>query len=363
MRKEGSNEPDGLLVETAFLPVFASLPRPTPEQEVEWSKAGQLLYAAAGFTTAQEGLSHASDIALIRRAAAGGAALIDVVAYPFILDLDAVLKSYPPETFGGYDNHVKLGGVKITLDGSPQGRTGYFTTPYLADGPEGQKNWRGEQGFPQDIVNDWFKRVYDMGLQLLIHANGDAAIDMLLAAHEFAAAGDLAADRRTTAIHSQFARRDQLAKFVESHIILSFFTEHAFYFADAHLRLRGREQTLFLRPMRAAIDMGLHPTNHTDFNVTPLDQMFLVWTAVNRVSRSGEVIGEDQRMTPLGALKAITIKRRISVFRGRHQGLDRGRQACRPGDPRRDPLTVDPMAIKDIKVIETIKEGRTIYAT
>jgi len=59
--------------------------------------------------------------------------------------------------------------------------------------------------------------------------------------------------------------------------------------------------------MRAAIDLGLRPTNHTDFVVTPLDQMFVVWTAVNRVSRSGAVIGADQRVTPLEALKAITI--------------------------------------------------------
>ena len=209
-RKEGSNEPEGLVMETAFLPVFTSLPRPTPQQEIDWSRAAQLRCAAAGFTTAQEGLSHLRDIELMQRAAAGGADLIDIVSYPFILDLDAVLEKYPPETFGRYENRIQLGGVKITLDGSPQGRTGYFTTPYLVDGPEGQKNSGGEPGFPQDTVNDWFKRVYDLGLQLLIHANGDAAIAVLLAADEFAAA-DRGTDPRTTAIHSQFARRDQLA--------------------------------------------------------------------------------------------------------------------------------------------------------
>lgn len=362
VRKEGSDEPDGLLMETAFLPVFASLPGPTAEQEAAWSRAGQLLYAAAGFTTAQEGLSHLRDLELMQRAAAGGADLIDIVAYPFILDLDAVLERYPPETFGRYQNHIKLGGVKITLDGSPQGRTGYFTTPYLTDGPEGQQNWRGEQGFPQDTVNAWFRRVYDLGLQLLIHANGDAAIDTLLTAHEFAAPARRDADRRTTSIHSQFARRDQLAKFVEYQIIPSFFSQHAFYFADAHLRLRGREQTYFLSPMRAAIDMGLRPTNHTDFNVTPLDQMFLMWTAVNRVSRSGEVIGPDQRVTPLEALKAITINAAHQYFEEHTKGSIEVGKLADLVILDANPLTVDPMAIRDIKVVETIKEGRTIYS-
>jgi predicted amidohydrolase YtcJ len=362
LRKDGSDEPDGLVMETAFLPVLESLPRPTAGQEIEWSRAAQLLYAAAGFTTAQEGLSHANDVALIQRAAAGGADLIDVVAYPFILDLDAVLKDHPPDTFGKYRDHVKLGGVKITLDGSPQGRTGYFTTPYLVDGPEGQQNWRGELGFPQSSVNDWFKRVYDLGLQLLVHANGDAAIDALLEAHEFAAAADLSAGRRTTSIHSQFARRDQLAKFAEYHIIPSFFTEHAFYFADAHMRLLGEEQTHFLSPMRAAIDIGLRPTNHTDFNVTPLDQMFLLWTAVNRVSRGGELIGADQRVTPLEALKAITINAAYQYFEEDTKGSIEVGKLADLVILENNPLTVDPMTIKDVKVAETIKEGRTIYA-
>jgi predicted amidohydrolase YtcJ len=361
VRKEGSNEPDGLLMETAFLPIFAALPKPTAEQEVEWSKAGQLMYAAAGITTAQEGLTHAGDVGLLKRAAAGGATLIDIVAFPFILELDAILEQHPAAAFGTYEDHVKLGGVKITLDGSPQGRTAYFTTPYLVDGPDGQRDWCGEMGFPQDTVNGWFKWVYDLGLPLNIHANGDAAIDMLLAAHEFAAADDLDTDRHTTVIHSQFVRPDQLDKYVAYKLIPSLFTEHTFYFGDAHIRLRGRQQADFLSPMRAAIDRGLRPTNHTDFIVTPLDQMFLVWTAVNRVARGGEVIGADQRVTPLEALKAITIDAAHQYFEEDTKGSIEVGKLADLVILDANPLTADPMAIKDISVVETIKEGQTIY--
>jgi len=113
--------------------------------------------------------------------------------------------------------------------------------------------------------------------------------------------------------------------------------------------------------MRAAIDLGLRPTNHTDFVVTPLDQMFLVWTAVNRVSRSGAVIGADQRITPGEALKAITINAAAQYREADQKGsLQVGKLAdlvVLDGNP----LTVDPMAIKDIKVVETIKEGSTVY--
>jgi len=361
VRKEGSTEPDGLVMETAFLPIFAAMPKPTAAQEVAWSRAGQMLYAAAGITTAHEGATHAPDVELMYRAAEGGANLIDVVAYPFILELDEVLAHHPPQEFGSYRNRVKLGGVKVTLDGSPQGRTAYFTTPYLVDGPDGQHNWCGELGFSQDIVNGWFKQVYDLGLPLDIHANGDAAIDVALAAHEFAAADDLGRDRLTVLVHSQFVRRDQLQRYVDYTIIPSFFTQHTFYFGDAHVHLRGKAQADFLSPMRAAIDLGLRPTNHTDFVVTPLDQMFVVWTAVNRVSRSGAVIGADQRVTPLEALKAITINAARQYREADQKGsLETGKLAdlvVLDGNP----LTVDPMAIKDIRVVETIKDGETVY--
>jgi hypothetical protein len=361
LRKPGSNEPAGLVMETAYLPIFASLPKPNADQEAEWSRAGQMLYAAAGITTAHEGATHAAELALMQRAAAAGAHVIDVVAYPFFTDFDAVLEKNPRSTWGRYVNGLKIGGAKITLDGSPQGKTAYFTTPYLTGGPGGEANWRGEPGFPEDEVKAFVKKVYDLGLPLNIHANGDAAIDMVLRAHEFAAAGDLAKQRHVTVIHSQFVRPDQLDKYAAYSITPSFYTEHTYYFGDTHILNRGREQADFISPMRAAIDKGLRPTNHTDFVVAPLDQMFVIWTAVNRISRGGAVIGADQRVTPLEALKAITLHAAYQY------GEEESKGSLEPGKLANlvildgNPLKVDPMAIKDIRVVETIKDGRTIY--
>jgi predicted amidohydrolase YtcJ len=361
VRKPGSNEPAGLVMEMAYLPIFASLPRPDAKQEIEWSRAGQMLYAASGITTAQEGATHAPELALMQRAAAGGADLIDVIAYPFFTDFDAVLAGNPVGTWGKYVNHLKLGGAKITLDGSPQGRTAWFTTPYLTGGPGGEKDWRGEPIVPEEEVKAFVKKVYDLGLPLNVHANGDAAIDELLRAHEFAAAGDLSRQRHVTVIHSQFVRPDQLDRYVAYRITPSFFTLHTYYFADTHILNRGLEQAAFESPMRAALDKGLHPTNHTDFVVAPLDQMFVVWSAVNRISRNGVVIGPDQRVTPLEALKAITI------YAAEQYGEEASKGSLAPGKLAdlvildRNPLQVAPANIRDVKVVETIKEGRTIY--
>jgi len=113
--------------------------------------------------------------------------------------------------------------------------------------------------------------------------------------------------------------------------------------------------------MRAAIDKGLRPTNHTDYNVSPLDQMFVVWTAVNRLSRGGEVIGADQRITPLEALKAITINAAYQYFEENSKGSIETGKLADLVILDQNPLKVDPMAIKDIKVLQTIKEGKTVY--
>lgn len=361
VRKPGTNEPWGLIMETAFLPVVAQQEQMTPEQELAATKAGQLLYAEAGITTAQEGATHLAQLDVLHRATVAGANVIDVVAFPFVVELDKILAAYPVAQWGHYDKGLKIGGVKITLDGSPQGRTAAFTTPYLTGGPGGEKNWKGQLLASQDEINQVFRQVYALNVPVLVHANGDAAVDSLLAAHEFAAADDPTRDRHVTAIHAQFTRKDQLPRFVKYHIRPSFYTLHTYYFAEAHIANRGREQAMYISPMRDAIDLGLHPTNHTDFVVAPLDQMFMLWTAVNRISRGGAEIGPGQRVTPLEGLKAMTI------WGAEQYGEQDSKGSLEPGKLAdlvildRNPLKVEPQAIKDIKVVETIKAGKTIY--
>jgi hypothetical protein len=177
VRKPGTQEPYGLIMETAFLPIMEKADAMTPEQEIEYTKAGQMLYAEAGITTAHEGASHISQIQTIKRATEAGANIIDIVAYPFITDLDKVIDEIPLDNWLKYKNKFKIGGVKITVDGSPQGRTAYFTSPYLDGGPAGEKNWTGELTFPQEMVNSMVKKVYDLKLPLILHCNGDGAID------------------------------------------------------------------------------------------------------------------------------------------------------------------------------------------
>ena len=361
VRKPGTKEPWGLIMETAFLPVVAKSEPMTAQREINATRAGQMLYAENGVTTAHEGATHFPQIQTIQRASDAGANIIDVVAYPFITDADKVLAEYPLEKWTKYENRFKLGGVKITLDGSPQGRTAYFTTPYLTGGPSGEKNWKGEPTFPQDLANKMFKKVYEMNVPLLVHCNGDASIDAFLTAYEFVRAGDYSKPWNVTTIHTQFIRKDQIAKYVQYKIRPSFYTLHTFYFADAHIANRGREQAMYISPMRDAIDAGLRPTNHTDFVVAPLDQMMMLYSAVNRISRAGAEIGLDQRVNPYEGLKCMTEWASEQYGEQASKGtLEAGKRADLV-ILNKDPLKVDPKAIKDIKVVETIKDGVSIF--
>jgi predicted amidohydrolase YtcJ len=360
LRKEGSNEPAGLLMETAFLPIFAKMPAPGAAELLGLIKAAQEIYAAAGVTTMQDGATHLSGLELFQAAAGQHRLYLDLVAYPFVTEAEEVLKKYPPTTFGKYSNHLKLGGIKMVLDGSPQAKTAFFTTPYRTGGPAGEKNWRGEPSFPMAEVERMTRLVYDNHLQLICHCNGDAAIDLLLAAHE-AAAKDRTADLRTVAIHSQFVRKDQLEKYVAYKIVPSFYTEHCYFFGDAHVKNRGRQEASFISPMKTALALGLRCANHTDFPVVPIDQLFVLWSAVNRVSRAGEVLGPGERVTPLQALKAITLDGAYMYGEERSKGSIEVGKLADLVILDKNPLKVDPKAIKDIKVLETIKEGVTVY--
>lgn len=361
VRKPGTEEPWGLIMETAFLPVIEKAEAMTAQQEIDWTRAGQMLYAEAGVTTAHEGASHLSQIQTIKRASEAGANIIDVVAYPFITDVDKVLSEIPVGEWGKYNKRFKIGGVKITLDGSPQGRTAAFTTPYLTGGPGGEKDWKGEPTFPQELANKMVKKVYDMNVPLILHCNGDAAIDAFLKAYEIARDGDHSRPWNVTTIHTQFMRKDHIPKFVQYKVRPSFYTLHTFYFAEAHIANRGLEQAMYISPMRDAIDAGLRPSNHTDFVVAPLDQVMMLSSAVNRISRGGASIGPDQRVTAYEGLKAMT------AWVAEQYGEQDSKGTLEVGKLAdlvildRDPLSVDPSSIKDIKVVETIKNGRTIF--
>lgn len=359
VRREGSNEPLGLLMETAWFPAVGAMPQPNRETRLENIKLAQKFYASNGVTTAQDGLTSIEDFELFQEAARRGDLVLDLVALGSSRNLKdfVALKSQ----YEDYNNRLKIGGIKIVTDGSPQGKTAFFTKPFLTSGPGGEQNWRGEPMASPASIEHLLGTVYASGLRAFVHANADAAVDILLNAHKkhLDAAGD---DSRTVIIHSQFIRRDQLEDYARYGMVPSFFSNHAFFWGDVHVENLGKERAHFLSPMKSASDLGIHFTNHNDYIVTPLDQLFTVWTAVNRVSRSGNIIGAEERITPEQALRAITLDGAWQYQEEDTKGSITVGKLADLVVLDNNPLTVEPMNIKDITVLATYKEGRKIFS-
>ncbi|MEB3165266.1 MAG: amidohydrolase [Cyanobacteriota bacterium] len=374
LRKAGGSEPDGLLMETAFLPIFTSMPQPGEQELLARFEAAQQIYAQAGVTTMQEGATNAHDLKLLRTAAEQGRLVLDLVCLPLVLEVPKLVKEYFPdfgggpmelpdtaaESFGTYRNRMKLAGIKCVIDGSPQGKTAFWSEPLLTGGPNGEADWRGQPLFPPELINRIIKEIAAKSIPIFCHCNGDAAIDMIIDAAR--AAGITAAqNRRTVIIHSQFMRPEQLDAYVELGFSPSFFTVHAFFWGDVHVENLGRERAYFLSPMVSAIAKGLHCSNHNDFSVTPVEPMRMVYTAVERISRKGEVIGPGERVSPWQALKALTIE---AAWQIREEGQKGTIEAGKLADLvilDADPTAVPTSEIPHIAVLETFKEGRSVY--
>ncbi len=358
VREADGKTPEGLLMEAAWLPILFSLPKPSPEQLI--AKVGKAVgtYASNGITTAHDAPLEQGVRELYERAAGMGLLKIDLVGYVSDHDLPSVIES--GFRFGeDYKNHFRVAGVKSIIDGSPQGRTAFFSEPFLTGGPGGEQNYRGECMVPPDALNATVKLAYAHGAQVLGHTNGDAAIDILLEAHEAAGAP---AGKRTVSIHSQFVRRDQLDKYARYGFVASFFTNHAYFWGDVHVRNLGEERAAFLSPMKTAASLGIHMANHSDCLVTPLDPLFILWTSVNRTTRSGKVLGPNERVTAYDGLKALTIDGAYMYFEEETKGsLEPGKLADLVVLDK-NPVKIPADDIKHIKVVETFKEGASVYS-
>jgi predicted amidohydrolase YtcJ len=358
-RLPNSNEPNGVLEELAAIPYYAKALTPASEEALlNLMRAGQDMALSYGYTTAQEGRAMEQHD-LLASFAEKNFWKLDIVSYidyQFSQNMDSKWNSKT------YNNHYRIGGLKLTLDGSPQGRTAWRTTPYILPPDGASKDYSGYPALPNDEdVTTVYEKAFQNNWQILSHANGDAAVDQMIRTMSPLAEKYGNNDRRNVLIHGQYIRDDQLDSLKELKVIASLFPLHTFYWGDWHKEIIGDSLGNRISPVRTALNKGLNITIHTDAPVALPNLMRVVWTAVNRISRSGQIIGESERLTPYEALKGITIWSAFQHFEEDMKGtLEEGKLADMVILDK-NPLKVEPDAIKDIQVVETIKEGVSIY--
>jgi predicted amidohydrolase YtcJ len=282
------------------------------------------------------------------------------VVYPDVLvDRDYIKTNVSRE----YANRFRVAGAKLTIDGSPQGFTAWRDRPYydpVGDYPPGYLGYAAAT--PEQVFGaiDW---AYENDIQIVTHANGEAASDQLIAAHTASQKKFGTAGRKPVLIHGQFEREDQVDSYVRLGVIPSLFPMHTFYWGDWHRdHTVGPALAENISPTGWFLKRGSIFTSHHDAPVAYPDSIRVLASTVTRRSRSGDIIGPTQRVPVEAALKALTIWAAVQIDEEKSKGSIEVGKLADFTILSADPTAIDPEQLSTLKVSETIKEDRQVYA-
>jgi len=363
IRKDAKGNPNGILEETAFQPFqLQMVPKIDDETSVKVVETGQKMYAQFGYTTAQEGGGNTGFNNFLQKAADNGELYIDLVTYTMMnMGLEAMTSKYYTKDHS-YLNHYRVGGVKLTLDGSPQGKTAWLTKPYLVPPAGKDSHYHGYPIFSKEDAQKFVNQAFENKWQLLAHTNGDAAVDEYLLYIKEALKNYGYDDHRSVIVHGQVIRKDQIQEIAKLKVLASEYAAHTFYWGDWHLNsVLGSPRAEYISPCRDLIDAGINLTSHSDCPVIPPNSLRIIDATTNRVTRSGLILGPDQRITPYEALLTQTRWAAYQYFEEDHKGTLTVGKLADFVVLDQNPLKIDPMKIHTIEVVETIKEGKRVY--
>lgn len=324
----------------------------------------EMIYASNGFTTAQSYETSVDDIRNMRQAIESNKIRLDLIALPTYDVVDQLLASDKNYPFGIYtkgDGGFKVAGILVSTDGAPQLRLAYFTKPYI-DTVGLPKDWRGMAIISQDQVNHYAKLAYQKNIQYYGYSNGDAGIDMTLSAISKAIRETgTAEDRRTVIAHSFFIRDDQLDQYKTNKILPQFMPNHIWMYGDVYRKILGEDRAQSMVPLNSARMKGMQFGIHNDTPSSGPSALFSVWASVNRMTYSGKALGHEQRIDPYLALRGFTS---VGAYQYKEEASKGSITVGKLADMvvlDRNPLKVNPMEIKDIQVVKTIKNGKDLY--
>lgn len=357
-------EPSGELQEfAAMFPItriIGNIFRITGTSEVGLRMFGQVAQWA-GVTTATDLVNDLADanVAMFERVTTEADYPVRIV--PAYLCLDGSMSREAGATrlrerMKRSTDKVHYGAVKIVADGSIQGFTARVRWPGYFDG-----HANGIWIQPPAELAETIRYFHAEGFQLHIHTNGDEATEVVLDALEAALTKHPRADHRHTLQHCQMADAAQFRRMAALGVGVNLFANHLYYWGDAHHALTmGPDRACRMDACASALAHGVPMAIHSDAPITPLAPLFTAWCAVNRLTSSGRVLGETERISVPEALHAITLGAAYSLgMDDRIGSIEVGKFAdfCVLDD---DPGAVAPEALKDVRVAGTVLGGRPL---
>lgn len=352
--------PDGYVEETeAMKKVLTPVMERFSADRKKQLKAAQQMYLSYGITTVQEGAAEEGTLGLLTDFGKEGNLYLDVVAY-FLMKNDKFKELEKWGCTKEYKNNFRIGGIKLILDGSPQGKSAWLSAPY-----EGEKDYCGYPAMKEEEVELLLRKAIERGCQILVHCNGDAAAQQFINCYKKAIeeTGKTEGKEklRPVMIHCQTVREEQLEEMKALGMIPSMFVDHVYQWGEVHLQNLGKRAES-ISPVQTALRKGLPVTLHQDTPILKPDMLKTVWCAVNRLTREGKVLGAAERVSVYEALRAVTINAAFSYFEEQRKGTIEAGKNADFVILSKDPFEVPKEEIKDIEVLETIKAGQTLFS-
>ena len=258
------------------------------------------------------------------------------------------------EHINKYNKNFKIGGYKIFLDGSPQLRTAWMRTAYL-----GKENYYGYSAMEDKEVEDAIQIAVNDNMQILAHCNGDRAAKQYK--DTIKKVDEKEQVENPVMIHAQFLGVDQLKEVKEYRIIPSFFISHIYYWGDTHIKNSGIERTKNISPAKSALKQNILYTFHQDSPVIKPNMFHTIWCAVKRETKNGEILNDDERISVMDAIKAVTINAAKQYGEEDLKGSIKEGKLANLIIVDKNPLRIEKDELREIQILETIKEGETLY--
>lgn len=205
-------------------------------------------------------------------------------------------------------------------------------------------------------VEEILENTKESNLQILAHCNGDKAAEQYINAIK-----KVSGLKRPIMIHAQLLGLDQLPDVNKFNIIPSFFISHIYYFGDIHIKNLGMKRAEHISPAGSSLKQNILFTFHQDTPVIEPDMFETIWCAVNRTTKAGKVLGEDEKVSVLEAIKAVTINAAYQYGEEEIRGsLKTGKKADLIIVDK-NPLKVAKDELRNIKILKTIKDGKVIW--
>jgi predicted amidohydrolase YtcJ len=382
VREKGSKMPAGPMEETALIDVRNQRPAFTGEAADKVIKEASKIWASNGQTTAMEcglGLG-ADDISIVENAIEKKILPIDLVVFSKESATDDVVntaygisEAYSSKSTGSaskllsdrvdldkrYINRVRLGGIKLWLDGNPV--LAWMSEAYATPPPGREPGFKGYGQIPDSVIFSFFDKYWKTNMQINMHVNGDEAIEQALRATEAAIKKHGMSDHRPVFVHCSYARPDQIARMKAVGGIPSFLSFGLYGQGDEVEIIWGTKRASNGMAAQSMLKAGVPFTLSHDAPITPPMIMPQIWAAVNRVTSSGKVLGADQRVSPYQALQAVTSAAAYQIKEEKSKGTIQAGKLADFVILDNNPLKVTPARITDIKVVQTIKEGNSIF--